>query len=300
MPTRHFLALTDLSPAELRRIIARGMEIKNGGKVSELLHNQTAALLFEKSSTRTRLSFETGIAKLGGRAIFFNPGDSHLARGEPIEDTARVLSRMVKLIIMRTGPHARVTRMVKYAKVPVINALSDFNHPCQLLADIQTFMENRGDITGKRVAWIGDGNNVCHSWLNAARQFNFTLAIATPPNYRPDAELLNLCTANVELTDTPTAAVKNADLVVTDSWISMGHESEKAERKAAFANYCVDEKMMAAAKSDALFMHCLPAYRGFEVTAEVLDGGQSVIWQQAENRLHAQLALMEFLLTAEI
>lgn len=288
----------DLSPAELRDIVARAAEMKNGdgAPVDALLRNQTAALVFEKSSTRTRVSFETGISQLGGHPIFLAPADSHLARGEPIEDTARVLSRMAKLIIMRTGAHDRVQRMAAAASVPVINALSDFNHPCQQLADIQTYREHRGDLRGRRVAWVGDGNNVCHSWMNAARQLDFQLAIATPPNYRPDAELTAQCADHIMLGDDPNAAVADADLVVTDSWISMGQEDEKRDRETAFAGFCVDAAMMKNAARDALFMHCLPAYRGVEVSADVIDGAQSVVWDQAENRLHAQKALMEFLL----
>ncbi len=304
MPIRHFLSLMDLSPAELRGIVARGQEIKkdanandvSGNLSANLLRNQTAALVFEKSSTRTRVSFETGIVQLGGHPIFLAAADSHLARGEPIEDTARVLSRMVRLIIMRTGSHARVVRMAKYASVPVINALSDFNHPCQQLADIQTYFEHRGDLKGRRVAWVGDGNNVCHSWMNAARQLKFHLAIATPKEYRPDHDLSQQCGAHITLGEDPMTAVADADLVVTDSWISMGHEQEKTDRERAFAGFCVNQAMMQRAARDALFMHCLPAYRGLEVSAEVIDGKQSVVWDQSENRLHAQRALMEFLL----
>ena len=295
----------DLSPAELREIIARAVAAKKAGATAttianhsgDLLRNQTAALVFEKSSTRTRVSFETGVTQLGGNAIFLAPADSHLARGEAIEDTARVLSRMARLIIMRTGPHERVERMAEYATVPVINALSDFNHPCQQLADIQTYAEHRGDLAGKRVAWVGDGNNVCHSWMNAARQLDFHLAIATPKGYEPDRDLSQQCAAQIALGNDPAAAVEAADLVVTDCWISMGQEREKADREAAFAGFCVDQAMMSRATAGALFMHCLPAYRGYEVSAEVIDGPQSVVWDQAENRLHAQKALMEFLLS---
>jgi len=300
-PLRHFLSLMDLSTDELRRLIARAVEIKSApgagpADTGDLLRNQTAALVFEKSSTRTRVSFETGVAQLGGHAIFIAPADSHLARGEAIEDTARVLSRMARLIIMRTGPHERVERMAESASVPVINALSDFNHPCQQLADIQTYFEHRGDLSGRRVAWVGDGNNVCHSWMNAARQLDFHLAIATPAGYAPNRGLARQCAAHIMLGNDPAAAVAGADLVVTDSWISMGQEREKAARGVAFKGFCVDREMMSRAAADALFMHCLPAYRGHEVSAEVIDGGQSVVWDQAENRLHAQKALMEFLL----
>ncbi|MGI9311107.1 MAG: ornithine carbamoyltransferase [bacterium] len=316
MSIRHFLSLMDLSPDEIRRVVARADEMKRDdeatrgdavkhgdtiehGDSDALLRDQTAALVFEKSSTRTRVSFETGVAQLGGHAIFLAPADSHLARGEPIEDTARVLSRMARLIIMRTGAHERVERMAAHATVPVINALSDFNHPCQQLADIQTYRQHRGDLKGRRVAWVGDGNNVCHSWMNAARQLEFKLAIATPPKYAPDDEMIRACADFIDLGNEPTVAVAGADAVVTDSWISMGQEDERAAREAAFAGFCVDAAMMARAADDALFMHCLPAYRGFEVSAEVIDGAQSVVWDQAENRLHAQKALIEFLLRGE-
>ncbi len=304
MPVRHFLSLMDLSPEELRGIVARAQAIKqeaNAGTTAntnaDRMRNQTAALVFEKSSTRTRVSFEVGVTQLGGNAIFLAPADSHLARGEPIEDTARVLSRMVRLIIMRTGPHERVERMAEFASVPVINALSDFNHPCQLLADIQTFHEHRGDLAGRRVAWIGDGNNVCHSWMNAARQLDFHLAIATPQGYQPDSDLSQQCADHIALGNDPAAAVAGADVVVTDSWISMGQEQEKIDRETAFAGFCVDRAMMEGAADDALFMHCLPAYRNHEVSSEVIDGPQSVVWDQAENRLHAQKALMELMLS---
>lgn len=296
MPLRHFLSLMDLSPHELRQLLARAGALKNGARCAALLRDQSAALVFEKNSTRTRMSFESGVAHLGGNAVFLAPGDSHLARGEPLEDTARVLSRMARLIIMRTGAHARVEKMAEYASVPVINALSDFNHPCQLLADLQTFHEHRGDIRGKRAAWVGDGNNVCHSWMNAARQLDFHLAVATPKSYAPDAKLARDCGEHVSLGCDPNAAVRGADLVTTDCWVSMGQEEEQSARKKAFAGFCVDEKMMARANAGALFMHCLPAYRGYEVSAEVIEGARSVVWDQAENRLHAQKALMEFLL----
>lgn len=299
MSIRHFLSLMDLTTEEIRQIIARAIELKaelRAGKVSTLMHNQSAVLVFEKASTRTRVSFETGIAQFSGHAIFLAPSDSHLDRGEPIADTARVLSRMAHLIIMRTD-HQRMEEMAQHATVPVINGLSNFNHPCQLLADIQTFTEHRGDIQGRKVAWIGDGNNVCHSWMNAARQLDFELHIASPKGQWPDKNLITACADNIVLTEDPKAAAKEAALVVTDTWASMGQEEEKAARGKIFEGYCVDENLMGYAAQDALFMHCLPAYRGSEVTAEVIDGAQSVIWDEVENRLHAQKALMEFLLT---
>lgn len=295
----------DFSPEEIRGVVARAEAMKKAARAgerdlsAEALRGQTAVLVFEKSSTRTRVSFEAGVTQLGGHAIFLAPADSQLGRGEAVEDTARVLSRMARLIIMRTGPHERVERMAANASVPVINALSDFNHPCQQLADILTYREHRGDLAGKRVAWVGDGNNVCHSWMNAARQLDFHLAIATPKGYEPDGEMARQCAAHISLGRDPAAAVAAADVVVTDSWISMGQEREKSDREQAFAGFCVDRAMMARAAPDALFMHCLPAYRGCEVSAEVIDGAQSVVWDQAENRLHAQKALMEFLLNRQ-
>ncbi len=299
MSVRHFLSLRDLTAAEIRLIIVRAIALKaelRAQTLSTLMQNQSAVLVFEKSSTRTRVSFESGVAQFGGNSIFLAPSDSHLGRGEPIADTARVLSRMANLIVMRTGPHERVATMAQYATVPVINGLSDFNHPCQLLADLQTFVEHRGDIQGQKIAWIGDGNNVCHSWMNAARQLNFELHIATPKQHQPDQNMIDDCADYIMLTDNPQIAAKNAALVVTDTWSGMGHEDEKEAREQIFAGYCVDENIMRLAAEDALFMHCLPAYRGHEVTAGVIDGAQSVIWDEVENRLHAQKALMEFLL----
>ena len=299
MKTRHFLSLMDLSAEELQRIIRRAGALKKGAPAGQSLRHQAAAMVFEKSSTRTRVSFEAGIAQLGGSAIFLAPGDSHLKRGEPIEDTARVLARMVKLIIMRTGAHERIARLAEHSTVPVINALSDFNHPCQLLADVQTFVEHRGPLQGRRVAWIGDGNNVCHSWMNTARQLDFELVIGAPAGFGPDPQLLSDCSQWVSMVEDPTIAAHQADLIVTDCWVSMGQEEEKQHRIDQLTPYRVNQKLMGCAKSDALFMHCLPAYRGNEVTAEVIDGPQSVVWDEAENRLHAQKALMEFLLGDE-
>lgn len=300
MPLRHFLSLTDLTADELRQVLGRAIEMKrelSQGRTMDLLRHRTAVMIFEKSSTRTRVSFETGITHLGGNAIFLAPTDSHLGRGEPIADTARVLSRMASLIIVRTGDHARVVQMAEHATVPVINGLTDFNHPCQLLADIQTWMEHRGEITGRRVAWIGDGNNVCHSWMNAAKLLDFTLQVATPRGYEPDADLLRRCNGHVSVSESPAQAVAGADLVVTDTWASMGQEEEKQRRQRDFHGFRVDDALMAGAGDDALFMHCLPAYRGMEVTDSVIDGPNSVVWDEAENRLHAQKALMEFLLS---
>jgi len=300
MTIRHFLSLLDLSPDELRGIISRAMELKQMAGMPDhpdFMRGKTAVLVFEKSSTRTRISFETGIGQFGGYGIFLAPSDSHLSRGESLEDTAKVLSRMADLIIMRTGPHLRIETMAANASVPVINGLSDYNHPCQLLADIQAFTEHRGNIQGHKVAWIGDGNNVCHSWMNAARLLDFELKIATPVDHRPAQHLIKDCADFIELTEDPFEASRDASLIVTDTWSGMGYEKEKETREQIFSDYCVTGEMMACGKADALFMHCLPAYRGSEVTAEVIDGPQSVVWDEAENRLHAQKALMEFLLT---
>ncbi len=299
MTTRHFLSLMDLSTAELRGLINRAIELKHEvqqGKVSRFMEGKTAVLVFEKSSTRTRVSFETGVGQFSGKSVFLAPSESHLGRGESVEDTARVLSRMANLIIMRTGPHERIEQMANAASVPVINGLSDFNHPCQLLADIQAFTEHRGDISGSKIAWIGDGNNVCHSWMNAAKQLDFKLHIATPKSHQPDKALIQSCADHIHLTEDPHAAADRAAMVVTDTWSGMGYEKEKKAREKLFAGYRVDDALMKCALEDALFMHCLPAYRGSEVTAEVIDGPQSVVWDEAENRLHAQKALMEFLL----
>jgi ornithine carbamoyltransferase len=253
-------------------------------------------MVFEKSSTRTRVSFEAGMAQLGGHAIFLAPRDTQFGRGEPVEDTARVLSRMVDAVMIRTFEHEKVERFAAHSRVPVINALTDRYHPCQLLADMQTFMEHRGDIRGRTVAWIGDGNNMCHSYINAARQFDFTLRIACPDDYRPEPDIIAAAGQRVTLEPDPLRAAQNADLVVTDVWASMGQEEERAERLQAFAGYQINDTLMAQAAKDALFMHCLPAHRGEEVTASIIEGPQSVVWDEAENRLHAQKALLEFLL----
>jgi ornithine carbamoyltransferase len=299
MTTRHFLTMLDLTPDELAGIIRRAIELKamqREGTVHEPLKNRVLAMVFEKSSTRTRMSFEAGMAQLGGQAIFLSPRDTQLGRGEPIEDSARVLSRMADVIMIRTFEHEKIQRFAEYSRVPVINALTDMYHPCQLLADMQTYVEQRGDIRGRSVAWIGDGNNMCHSYINAARQFGFNLRIAAPAGYLPDAGILAAAGKQASLTDSPRAAAEGADIVVTDVWASMGQEAEQAAREKAFDGYQVDTELMAVAAPDALFMHCLPAHRGEEVTADVIDGPQSVVWDEAENRLHAQKALLEFLL----
>jgi ornithine carbamoyltransferase len=296
---RHFLTLLDLSPGELRQLIARARELKamhRRGERHTPLAGRTMAMIFEKSSTRTRVSFEAGMAQLGGASLFLSPRDTHLDRGEPVEDTARVMSRMVDIIVIRANSHAMVERFAAHSRVPVVNALTDMTHPCQLLADIQTYVELRGEIAGRKAAWIGDGNNVCHSWIGAARQFGFRLDIATPRGYEPREEYLAAARDRVTLTHDPREAARGADIVVTDTWASMGQEHEKAERMKAFAGFMVDSALMQLAHPDAVFMHCLPAYRGAEVAPEVIDGPQSVVWDEAENRLHAQKALLEFLL----
>jgi len=296
---RHFLTLPDLSSDELRILIHRAIELKAMQKqktIFEPLKNQMLGMIFEKSSTRTRVSFETAMTHFGGNAIFLSPRDTQLGRGEPIEDSARVLSRMVDVIMIRTFDHEQVERFAAHSHVPVINGLTDQFHPCQLLADIQTYFEHRGDIAGKTVTWIGDGNNMCHSYINAARQFGFKLHIASPEGYKPNADLVKSNTDITKLFDTAIDAAKGSDLIVTDVWASMGQEDEATQRHQVFADFQVNEQVLNGAHSDALFMHCLPAHRGEEVSAEVIDGGQSVVWDEAENRLHAQKALLEFLL----
>ena len=295
---RHFLSLLDLTPDELNRLIRRAIELKkmqHAGEIYEPLKNRVLGMIFEKSSTRTRVSFETGMTQFGGSALFLSPRDTQLGRGEPIEDTARVLSRMVDLIMIRTFEHEKIETFAKHSRVPVINALTDHNHPCQLLADVQTYVEHRGSIAGKTVAWIGDGNNMCHSYINAARQFGFKLNIACPKGFDPDGGVLTAAGEAAEIIRDPRAAAAGADLVVTDVWASMGQEEEQERREKAFADYQVNDAVMAAANRDALFMHCLPAHRGEEVTASVIDGPQSVVWDEAENRLHSQKALIELL-----
>ena len=252
-------------------------------------------MIFDKSSTRTRVSFESGMTQFGGGSIFLSPNDSQLGRGEPIEDSARVISSMVDLVMIRTFDHNMVERFADYSSVPVINALTDDYHPCQLLADIQTYVEQRGSIEGKTVTWIGDGNNMCHSYINAADRFGFKLKVATPEGYEPRADIVAEADAEIMLFNDPIEAVHNSDLVVTDVWASMGQEEEQKKREVAFANFQVTRELMDNANGDALFMHCLPAHRGEEVSAEVMDATDSVVWQEAENRLHAQKALLEFL-----
>ncbi|VAW72927.1 Ornithine carbamoyltransferase [hydrothermal vent metagenome] len=300
MSARHFLTLLDFSPDELRSLITRAIELKqwqHEGRIFEPLKNKVLAMVFEKSSTRTRVSFETGMAQLGGHALFLSPKDTQIGRGEPIEDSARVLSRMVDAIMLRTFEHTKIERFAEFSNAPVINALTDDYHPCQLLADMQTWFEHRGDIRGATVAFIGDGNNMCHSYINAARQFDFRLQIAAPEGYRPNRNIMEAAGDRISLTENPMEAAQGADLVVTDVWASMGQEEEQRVREQKFAGFEVNAELMAQSNKDALFMHCLPAHRGEEVSAEIIDGPQSVVWDEAENRLHAQKALLEMLLT---
>ncbi|MFO1419144.1 MAG: ornithine carbamoyltransferase [Methylotetracoccus sp.] len=293
---RHFISLDDLGPGELRRLIARATALKLSREPYEPLKRKVLGMIFEKSSTRTRVSFEAGMTQFGGAAIFLSPRDTQLGRGEPIEDSARVLSRFVDCIMLRTHRHSTVETFARYSRVPVINGLTDRFHPCQLLADLQTYFEHRGDIAGRTVAWIGDGNNMCQTYIQAARLFEFELRIACPEGYDPEPELLGSGGGHVRLMRSPSEAVRGADLVVTDVWASMGQEGEQQQRTQQFQGYQVDAGLMALAAPDAIFMHCLPAHRGEEVAAEVIDGPQSVVWDEAENRLHSQKALLELLL----
>lgn len=296
MALQHFLTLQDLPAADLEAIIRRAIDLKAQPQPASSLTGKTLGLMFEKASTRTRVAFEVAMNQLGGASVFLTNNDSQLGRGEPVADTARVMSRMVEVMAIRTFSHASLEKFAAYSRVPVINALSDDFHPCQLLADVQTFMEARGDIRGARVAWVGDGNNMCQSYINAAAVFGFSLQIATPSGFEPKAELLERYAKHVSLVSDPKQAVAGADLVVTDVWASMGMEAEQSERAARFAAYQVSTALMACAAESALFMHCLPAHRGEEVSAEILDADDSVVWQEAENRMHSKKALLEYLI----
>ena len=299
MALRHFLTLRDLSSLELQRILDRAQELKrmqHSNTVYQPFVGKVLGMIFEKSSTRTRISFEAGICQFGGNAIFLSPRDTQLGRGEPIEDSARVISSMLDIVMIRTFGHDIVERFASYSTVPVINALTDDHHPCQLLADIQTFVEHRGSIEGKTVAWIGDGNNMCNSYIEAAHMWGFNLKIATPKGYEPEQRFLSEFAHCVELVDSAEDAAVNADLIVTDVWASMGQEQEQKIREKAFADYQVNEGLMDLAHPDCLFMHCLPAHRGEEISENMLDHKNAVVWDEAENRLHAQKALVEFLI----
>jgi len=295
---RHFLQLRDFSRDELQYVLRRALLIKDKFKRYQphhSLHDRTLAMVFEKASTRTRVSFEAGMYQLGGSVIHLTTGDSQLGRSEPIEDTARVISRMVDLVMIRTFEQTRIERFAQYSRVPVINGLTNEFHPCQILADVLTFIEHHGSIEGKTVAWIGDANNMAYTWLQAAQRLGFTLHVSAPPGYQMDAARTGTSAALREFDD-PLEACRGAHLVTTDVWTSMGYEDENEARRHAFAGWQVDARLMAVADASAVFMHCLPAHRGEEVTAEVIDGAQSVVWDEAENRLHVQKALMEFLL----
>ena len=297
--TRHFLSELDLTAEEFRSLIYRASELKTLHQVGQLYQpfkGKVLGMIFEKSSTRTRVSFEAGMSQLGGSAIFLSPKDTQLGRGEPIEDTAKVLSEMVDIIMLRTHLHQTVQRFADNASIPVINGLTEDLHPCQMLADMQTWFEHRGEVKGKKAVWIGDGNNMCNSYINTAELLDFHLTIACPEGYEPNKEILTSASSNVTLVRDPVAACKDADLITTDVWASMGQEDEAEERREAFSQYQVTQSLMKLAKPDVLFLHCLPAHRGEEVSAEVIDAPDSVVWDQAGNRLHAQKALMEMLL----
>ena len=295
---KHFLKLVDLSIDELSYLFDRAKIIKasyKSYKKTWTLEDRTLVMIFEKASTRTRLSFEAGMNQMGGNAVYLNTRDSQLGRGEPVEDAAQVISRMSDVVMIRTFEQDIIERFAKNSRVPVINGLTNEYHPCQILADIFTFIEKRGPIQGKKVAWIGDSNNVCMTWLQAAELLDFELHVSTPKGYEIEADVID-SNDNVFQYDEPMKAAKDADILTTDVWTSMGFESENKERLKDFANWQVDKKMINEAKKDALFMHCLPAHRGEEVSGEVIDGAQSVVWEEAENRLHIQKAILEYLL----
>ena len=299
--TKHFIDFDNLAFEVLQDIINHAIALKkelNKGVINNSLLNKTLAMIFDKSSTRTRVSFEAGMTQLGGHALFLSNNDIQLGRGEPITDSAIVISSMVDAVMLRISSHEDIIEFSKHSNKPVINALSDLSHPCQILADLMTFQEHRGSINGKKVAWIGDGNNVCQTYMQAAEIFGFELNIATPNGYKPNQSFVERYQNNINYCSNPMDACEKADLVVTDVWTSMGKESEHKQRESAFKDYQIDQKMMSVANSDALFMHCLPAHRGEEVSKDVIDGKQSVVWHEAENRLHAQKALLLHLIKA--
>ena len=301
---KHFLQFNDFTREEFAHIFERTRWIKERFKRYEAYHplfDRTLVMIFEKASTRTRLSFEAGMFQLGGSAIYLNTRDSQLGRGEPVEDAAQVISRMSDVVMIRTFEQEIVERFAANSRVPVINGLTNEYHPCQILADIYTYIEHRGSIQGKTVAWVGDSNNVCNTWLQAAEVLDFNVHVSTPKGYEVEPERANLYgTSHFEQFEDPMEAVAGADIITTDVWTSMGFEAENEERMRDFADWCVDAEMMAAARADALFMHCLPAHRGEEVTADVIDGPNSVVWEEAENRLHAQKALLEYLVAGRV
>ncbi|MDA8519668.1 ornithine carbamoyltransferase [Acidovorax sp. NCPPB 4044] len=297
---KHYLQFKDLTADEYAYLFERAAVIKAKFKNYEKHHplsDRTLAMIFEKASTRTRVSFEAGMYQLGGSVVHLTTGDSQLGRAEPIEDSAKVISRMVDLVMIRTYEQTKIERFAAHSRVPVINGLTNEFHPCQILADIFTFIEHRGSIQGKTVAWVGDGNNMAHTWLQAAELLGFTVHVSTPSGYEVDSRIAGVAPgSHYKVFQDPIEACRGADLITTDVWTSMGYEAENDARKKAFADWCVDAEMMAAARPEALFMHCLPAHRGEEVEADVIDGPQSVVWDEAENRMHVQKALMEFLL----
>lgn len=299
MTLRHLLTLKDLSGGECRDLIHRAIELKRlqrEGIPHAAFPGKVLAMIFAKASTRTRVSFEAGMSQLGGSAMFLSPTDTQLGRGEPIEDSARVISSMVDLVMIRTFEHSVVERFAAHSSVPVINGLTDDFHPCQLLADMQTWFEHRGDIAGRRVCWLGDGNNMCQSYINAANLLDFELVVACPEGYEPAEDLIAQSGDRVRIVQDPKEAVLGCDLLVTDVWASMGQEEEQKIREQAMAPFQLNAALLSGAKPDALYMHCLPAHRGEEISAELMEAPDSIIWDEAENRLHAQKALMEFLL----
>ncbi len=301
---RHYLQFSDLTAGEYAYLFERAALIKKKFKAYDKhqpMADRTLAMIFEKASTRTRVSFEAGMYQLGGSVVHLTTGDSQLGRAEPIEDSAKVISRMVDLVMIRTYEQTKIEQFAAHSRVPVINGLTNEFHPCQILADIFTYIEHRGSIQGKTVAWVGDGNNMANTWLQASEILGFKVHLSTPGGYEVDQSIAGIRSAqSYAVFKDPLQACAGADLVTTDVWTSMGYEAENEVRKKAFAQWCVDRDMMAAAKPDAPFMHCLPAHRGEEVEAEVIDGPQSVVWDEAENRLHVQKALMEFLLFGQL
>jgi ornithine carbamoyltransferase len=295
----HFIDFDQFSQNDIQGIIDRAILLKKehkSGLINETLKNKTLAMIFDKSSTRTRVSFEAGMTQLGGQSLFLSEKDIQLGRGEPITDSAIVISSMVDAIMLRMSSHEDIVEFSKHSSKPVINALSDESHPCQILADLMTYQEHKGSIKGKKIAWIGDGCNVCQTYMQAAAIFDFDLSIATPVGYGPSDDFIEKYKTNISYFTNPNDACRGADIIVTDVWTSMGQELEIKQREAAFKGFQVDQKLMSWAKDDAIFMHCLPAYRGKEVSAEVIDGEQSVVWSEAENRLHVQKSLLLYLI----
>ena len=304
MTIKHFLQFNDLTKDEIYYLFDRAKWLKKQFKEYQKhwpLEDRTLVMIFEKASTRTRLSFESGMHQLGGAAIYLNTKDSQLGRGEPVEDAAQVISRMSDVVMIRTFEQEIIERFAQNSRVPVINGLTNEYHPCQILADIFTFIEHRGSIEGKTVAWIGDSNNVCNTWLQAAELLDFNMHVSTPKGYEVEVERAGLYDdSHFEQFENPMDAAKDAHIVTTDVWTSMGYEAEQSERKSVFADWQVDQEMMDVSAKDSLFMHCLPAHRGEEVTSEVIDGPKSVVWDEAENRLHIQKALLEYLLIGKV